>query len=250
MKNIRYAEKRAELPVGAQDDRLLDLYLPSGIAPSSGYPVVVWIHGGAFVSGSRGVGVMTNALRDRGFAVISVEYCLYIKHFLEAGGTIPREIKIAPGMDWTGLLDDAVAAASEDVELALKWIAGDGVGKYRLDAGRVVLGGGSAGAMTALNVACVRKNQTGSTIRCVVDFWGAVCDAAKLVPPLPPVYVVHGEADNIVSAEYGHVIKTRYDTLGIDCQSLFIHNAPHSPKDYMTQSVISNIADFVCAKTS
>ncbi|MDY0152811.1 MAG: alpha/beta hydrolase fold domain-containing protein [Candidatus Cloacimonas sp.] len=53
----------------------LDLYIPaSGISP---YPVIVWIHGGAFLMGDKADAsevTMINKLTSRGFAVASINY--------------------------------------------------------------------------------------------------------------------------------------------------------------------------------
>ncbi len=54
----------------------LDLYLPAtGDGP---FPLVVWIHGGAFIAGDKALAAGSSARRmvDRGFAVASLEYRL------------------------------------------------------------------------------------------------------------------------------------------------------------------------------
>jgi acetyl esterase/lipase len=64
---VRYAE--------ADTDALLDIYRPENV--QSGTPVVVWIHGGGFVSGRRAD--LTNYLKilaGRGFVVANVDYTI------------------------------------------------------------------------------------------------------------------------------------------------------------------------------
>lgn len=57
-------------------DLLLDLYLPEA-DDGDGLPLVIWIHGGGWQSGSRrGVAGKAGPLLERGFAVASIEYRL------------------------------------------------------------------------------------------------------------------------------------------------------------------------------
>ncbi|MBL0924923.1 MAG: alpha/beta hydrolase [Sphingomonadaceae bacterium] len=54
-------------------DALLDIYSPE--APIAGAPVVVWIHGGGFVSGRRSdIANYLKILAGRGFVVVNVDY--------------------------------------------------------------------------------------------------------------------------------------------------------------------------------
>jgi len=62
----------------------LDLYLPAPrVAP---YPLIIWIHGGAFRTGDRRQGVEALPLVDKGYAVASITYRLS----QEAIGSSPR----------------------------------------------------------------------------------------------------------------------------------------------------------------
>ena len=71
----RYADIEYARVFGYRPLRL-DLLLPP--SPAGPVPVVVWIHGGAFLFGSRlhgpGTGPATRALLERGIAVALVEY--------------------------------------------------------------------------------------------------------------------------------------------------------------------------------
>ncbi|HEY8232092.1 MAG TPA: carboxylesterase family protein, partial [Vicinamibacteria bacterium] len=61
----------------------LDLYTPAGTPP---FPVVVWIHGGSWVSGVRDIfpGHPALRLRDRGYAVATIDYRLVPEGFFPA----------------------------------------------------------------------------------------------------------------------------------------------------------------------
>ena len=73
--DIRYGEKRTELKADDPDqDRLLDIYLPATAKPETGYPVLVFIHGGGFTSGSKdmrpSVQAIFEKLLDHGYACL------------------------------------------------------------------------------------------------------------------------------------------------------------------------------------
>ncbi|MGW4715821.1 alpha/beta hydrolase fold domain-containing protein [Nocardia sp. NPDC004260] len=103
-----------------------DLYLPApGTAPA---PLVVSIHGGAFVAGSRGTDAYTTWLADNGYAVLDVDYRL-------SGATEHR---------WD--------TADADVACALTWAAANAQ-RYNWDLRRIATFGESAGGNLAVNVA-------------------------------------------------------------------------------------------------
>ncbi|WP_051021125.1 alpha/beta hydrolase [Nocardia araoensis] len=103
-----------------------DLYLPArGQAPA---PLVVSIHGGAFVGGSRGTDAYTTWLAENGYAVLDVDY---------------------------RLSDEAAHrwdTADADIACALTWAAGNAQ-RYDWDMRRVATFGESAGGNLAIDVA-------------------------------------------------------------------------------------------------
>ena len=107
-------------------------------------PVVVWIHGGALISGNR-KSVPRNLLdlcRDEGYALVSIDY------------------RLAPEVK----LPEIIA----DVEDAFRWLRGAGAKECRLDADRVVVTGGSAGGyLTLMTGVAVRPRPTA-----LVAYWG------------------------------------------------------------------------------
>ncbi|MGY5060736.1 alpha/beta hydrolase fold domain-containing protein [Streptomyces sp. 900105755] len=104
-----------------------DLYLPE-TASASAAPLVVSIHGGGFISGSRGPTVYTSWLADQGYAVLDVDY------------------RLATATEHTWNTADA------DVGCAMTWATAH-ASEYGLDMDRVATFGGSAGGNLAINVA-------------------------------------------------------------------------------------------------
>lgn len=114
-----------DLPYDAADpDALLDLYAPADAAGP--LPTIVWIHGGAFISGDkRDVANYARVLAGQGFAVASLQYTL-----------APRARYPTP-----------VRQANR----ALAFLAAGG--PWPVDPSRLVLAGDSAGAQVAAQLA-------------------------------------------------------------------------------------------------
>jgi acetyl esterase/lipase len=107
-------------------------------------PVVVWIHGGALISGNR-KSVPRNLLdlcRDEGYALVSIDY------------------RLAPEVK----LPEIIA----DVEDAFRWLRGPGAKEAHLDADRMVVTGGSAGGYLTLMTGVVVKPRP----KALVAYWG------------------------------------------------------------------------------
>jgi acetyl esterase/lipase len=103
----------------------LDLYLPPrSIPPTQPAPVVIVIHGGGWIAGTKEERVFeVLPYLQMGFAAVNVEYRL-------------AQVSLAP-------------AAVEDCRCALHWVFANAK-KYNFDPNRVVLQGGSAGGHLAL----------------------------------------------------------------------------------------------------
>lgn len=108
----------------------LDLFLPSdGAAP---LPMVFWIHGGAWISGTkRDIAPYLRMLAARGYAAVGLDY------------------STAPGRQYP--------TALAQLNQALRYVT-DRAGDFGLDPRRVVLAGDSAGAQLASQLAAIATN--------------------------------------------------------------------------------------------
>lgn len=107
-------------------------------------PVVVWIHGGALIMGSRG-GVdprVKKMFLEAGYAIVSIDY------------------RLAP--------ETKLPAILEDVEDAFRWIREKGPELLRIDASKMAVLGGSAGGY--LTLVAGHRVQPRPTV--LVAFWG------------------------------------------------------------------------------
>jgi acetyl esterase/lipase len=116
----------AGVPYGPLASELLDLYLPERPAGTGPVPVIVYLHSGGWVAGSRAnVNDATAAQVARGFAVASVDYQLATKG---GGGSFP--------------------GAVYDVKRAIRFLKANAT-EWGLDPTRVVVMGASAGGHLA-----------------------------------------------------------------------------------------------------
>jgi acetyl esterase/lipase len=98
---------------------LADVYRPQDAKIR---PVIVWIHGGALITGNRNLEKSDFLLafaKSKGYAVVSIDY------------------RLAPETK----LPDIIS----DIEEAFRWLAGDGAKQFHLDPRRIVVAGESAG---------------------------------------------------------------------------------------------------------
>ncbi len=106
-------------------------------------PALVWLHGGALIVGSRASvpRQLHDLCRDEGYALVSVDYRL------------APEVKLP--------------AIVEDLDDAFRWLRAQAP-KLHLDAGEVVVAGGSAGGYLTLLAGCRVRPRP----RALVAYWG------------------------------------------------------------------------------
>ena len=119
----------------------LDVYRAAG---EKRRPVVVWIHGGALINGSRnGVpGDIRKLCQEKGYALVSLDY------------------RLAPEVK--------VPAIIEDIKDAFKWIREKGPEAAGLDPRKLVVAGGSAGGYLTMMTGVVVKPRPTA----LVAYWG------------------------------------------------------------------------------
>lgn len=117
-----------DVPYAPEPDTYLDVYFPTRVRNTGMVlPTIVWIHGGAWISGTRkDVGNYLKILAGRGYTAVAVGY------------------SIAPGAKYPTPI--------RQVNAALDYLQKRPRG-YHVDAERIVIAGDSAGAQIAAEVA-------------------------------------------------------------------------------------------------
>lgn len=128
-------DPRIPLELGApqgEDSLVLNVWAPSGTSPGAGKPVMVWVHGGAYVIGSSSQPLYHGkALTSAGdVVVVTFNYRLGPFGFLDLSSFGSRTFDTNPGL--------------RDVLFALHWVR-DNIAAFGGDPDRVTLFGESAG---------------------------------------------------------------------------------------------------------
>ena len=240
----------------------LDLYTPAGTPP---FPVVVWIHGGSWVSGVRDIfpGHPALRLRDRGYAVATIDYRLVPEGFFPA--------------------------QSHDCKAALRWLRAN-ADRYGLDRNRIAAWGASAGGHLAAllgtggGLAALEDLSQGhpgesSRVQAVVDWFGpadyrladaqqqltaalllgcpiALCpDKAALASPVshvdgadPPFLIQHGTADRVVPIDHSEALHGELLAAAVRSTFTRLDGAGHATAEFLTAENLARIDAFLDAE--
>jgi acetyl esterase/lipase len=242
LKDVVYAE------VGGRK-LLLDLYMPSTPNPY----LVIWVHGGAWHSGSKASPPLS--FIEAGYALASIDYRLSTE------AKFPAQI--------------------HDIKAAIRYLRANAA-KHGYRADKVAIAGSSAGAHLATLAGVTNNNQalegtvgaytqTNSSIQAILDYYGptnfmtimkqstphgvnvrgpalalllghTVDNAGKLAeqasPVLqvdahdPPLLIFHGDQDVQVPINQSHELVGAYRTNKLNVQFEVVHGAGHTDKPY------------------
>lgn len=184
-------------------------YSPKAEVKPEGRPVMVYIHGGGFVGGERknaAQEIFCRYLAERGWLAVSVDYRLAGIRW-NPDGTMTNPYQV----DGTVT---AVRMACSDVVDATNFLLKKK--EWRANPKQVVLGGGSAGACTSLQIIYDACNDVEYTKKLPKDFTyaGAISQAGCISVPMSedtlvwkkkpcPIMFFHGSEDNVVPLEKG-----------------------------------------------
>lgn len=249
IENVRYGQRRTEIPDDSTQDRILDIHFPEGDAPAKGWPVVMFVHGGGFTSGDK---AMSSKVKDlfqgmlaKGYAVVSINYILVRKNDRSLLSCSSQTKNGFPeGGRYGEDMNRMIGCASEDAVLALKWLGKNGK-KYGLDKNRIAIMGGSAGAITCLYTAFVYPPKK-PRIRAVVNCWGAIADVTLIKNARIPVLTFHGDQDVLINVCYGRQIQQRLEQIGsADSRFVFMEGKGHAQYRYVGSTLIGELTGFL-----
>lgn len=189
-------------------------YAPKLQVKPEGRPVMVYIHGGGFVGGERknvAQEIFCRYLAERGWLAVSVDYRLAGVR-KNPDGTIYNPYHVDGTVS-------AVRIACEDVVAATNYILGHKA--WKANPKQVTLGGGSAGAITTLQLIYDAANDVAYTRKLPKGFAyaGGISQAGCICTPVSedtlvwkrkpcPIMFFHGDKDilvplDIINASWG-----------------------------------------------
>lgn len=247
IQNIRYGE----IPAIVKDsisDRLLDLYLPEQAQGEKQLPLFVFIHGGGFAGGDKGLTDLCSKIASGGFIVASINYTLLLKYkkVKEASCSANMAAGLPVNGQFHPLLKEALLAASDDAISALKFLKANQK-KYNIDFNNVAISGGSAGSMTALYLSYA-SNQKVTKIKAVVDLWGGLENTNVIKKGAPPVLIYHGDLDKLINVDYAYALDKRMKEVGSNNSDLqILKGRGHAEYKYIAQNKTAEIIGFLKA---
>jgi len=224
----------------------LDIHLPRGKARS---PMIVWVHGGAWRSGSKSNMPLTKVVEE-GYAIASVDYRL------STDARFPAQI--------------------HDIKAAIRFLRGHS-GEWRLASKKIVIAGDSAGAHLAALVGVSNGHRElageigndrsqSSDVQGIISFYGAanlttilpqstphglkvripalelllggqptnLVELARLASPVfhvdrhdPPLLLLHGDQDPQMPINQSHELHGAYRGVKAPVEFEVVHGAGH-----------------------
>ena len=212
---------------GKKKDLFVDVYLPATPPPADGYPVAVWFHGGGYSIGDR-----------KSFSDVSEE-------FAKAGWCslqVSYRLRKDPDSSFMAMFGDVM----EDADAVRIWIVKNSK-KYKIDTGRTVFGGESAGAEIAY-MAGIKTNHPPAgrvTIKGIIDLYGGYIGFLSITSVPPPLFICHGTADPWVPFTDAAKIQSAFSNAGGRTELFVMESGGHNFRDgRFKQAVMEKILGF------
>jgi para-nitrobenzyl esterase len=204
---------------GLQQDLMMDIYQPKGDVLEK-RPVLVLAFGGSFIAGDRKqLSDLATEMSKLGYVSVCIDYRLL------SFNQFP--------FDSIKALDIAIKASS-DMKAAIRHLRKDAAteNKYKIDPDFILVGGVSAGAITAIQTAYFDASDNteshvqtaialnggiegnsgdsdnlkySSKVQGVINMSGAIYRLPFIDSGEPPIISIHGDADDVVPYGYGVV---------------------------------------------
>lgn len=249
--------------LGNNQNLLFDFYAPT-LDPIPKRPLIIYIHGGGFTSGTRqypSIKLLSQKMARKGYAVASIDYRLDPNFQLYNSETDRR----------------AMTDAMHDTKQAIRYFKANAA-LYKIDTSKVFVGGESAGAITAMMVAYVdkqeemspypmanpnnpvgsnRNSNVGNGVNGTLCLCGMLLDTTAIENSnAPPILWTHGSADTFIPISLAFNIVLRGINIGLPIQTHVYENATHCPWYYgnpnweaYLDSTINDITTFLYPKT-
>lgn len=243
---------------------LFDFYEPASDVLTE-RPLLIYLHGGGFTSGSRSylsVQQICRRMAKKGYAVANIDYRLDPNFDLYNSSTDRR----------------AMTDAMHDAKQAIRYFKAN-ASVYGIDTTLIFIGGESAGAITSMMAAYVDKQSEmttypmanpndpigstnnvsfSNTVAGTLCLCGMLLDTSAIESPTdPPILWIHGDADSFIPIFLSFNIVLRSLNIGLPIQTKVYQGATHCPWYYgnpnwstYLDSTISEITTFLYPKVS
>ena len=177
-------------------DLEFDLYQPKNDTLIK-HPLIIVVHGGAFVSGSKNdssqpIIAYCDTLASRGYVIAAINYRVGLTIRNSQHKLIIDSLEIKRAIQW----------GVQDLQNAIHYFKSN-ANKYGIDSGKIFVIGNSSGAILALQSACERNSLSPQAI---VSLWGAVIDKEQIKNISIPLLLIHGTADRIIPFQKGPML--------------------------------------------
>ena len=222
-------------------DLKLDLYFPKGMSAPA--PLVVYVHGGAWMS------------QDKTSGAGEIDLPLIIDLSLKAGFIVGAvNYRFAPQFQFPAMI--------EDVKCAIRFLRAN-AGKYNIDPAHIGAWGGSSGGhlVSLLGATDAEAGfdvgqylDQSSRVEAVADLFGhadlpayftekghlqlrkavfgnfdliKASPVTYITPDDPPFLILHGDADLSVPLDQAQEFYNKLKTAGVPAQLVIVHGGPH-----------------------
>lgn len=238
-------------------DLLMDIYQPQGDV-NEVRPCILFIHGGAFLFGSRedvnGVNVCKDFV-EKGYVAVSIDYRLGLNTFSASSA------------------ERAVYRGVQDTKAAIRFLK-ENYATYGIDTTRIFAMGSSAGSISAIHAAYFDEDErtnipstfTTPDLGCIscsgnafthndkpiaiANLWGAIVDTTYMEVGDVPMISFHGTNDFVVSPDSAspfnspffpalsgaNYITPRLQNLGITTEYHKFYNQGHEPWGVLSET--------------
>lgn len=249
---------------GVNQNLLFDFYEPSNDNITD-RPLVIYVHGGGFTSGSRSypsVKAICRRMANKGYAVANIDYRLDPNFNLYNSSSDRR----------------AMTDAMHDAKQAIRYFKANAT-TYKVDTSLIFIGGESAGAITSMMASFVDKqaemnnypmaypnNPIGNTsnlnmsnsVKGTLCLCGMILDTLAMeLPTDPTILWTHGTNDNFIPISLAFNVVLRASHIGLPIEAKSYQGATHCPWYYgnpnwstYLDSTITDITNFLYPKIS
>ena len=195
-------------------------------------PLVVFVHGGGFSGGSRTSQEIVDeatTLARQGFVTASISYRLTPGGCSASGPTAECVT--------------AIIQAKEDAQAAVAFLRSEAT-TYGIDPGRIAIGGSSAGAITAANVAFSSTDSPTTAVQAAVSLSGA---HLLTVPNAgdAPLLLLHGTADSVVPYAWAQATVTAATDAGVRAVLTSWQGGGHVPYAQHRTEILEQTRNFL-----